>query len=68
MDNKEALEIIEDIVTTYIEYCAKNKTCYRATATPNSFRQSYSEFHRIWRENGGDKCETFYERKEYDEQ
>lgn len=40
--------------------CSRKKECYRFTATPNEFRQSYADFKEIEQGKG---CEYFMSNK-----
>ena len=42
--------------------CPLQKDCYRYTAPPNPYRQSYAGF-KFTEENGKPKCENFWSNK-----
>lgn len=44
------------------ENCSLNKTCYRYTAEPNPYRQTYADFKPIV-EKGNTTCVYYYNRK-----
>lgn len=55
-----------DISMCRNEKCPSKKQCYRYTARPNPFRQSYGNFVYVTLKDGQTKCDYFIDNSKYE--